>query len=286
MNILASHIKPIKRIAAGLLAAAALISTAACGNTSSTANAASDTKEIVVGVSPVYNELANVVKTEFDKQNKDSGKTLKVKLFDDFVAPDTALNEGSININFYQHGIYLKQFNDKNGTNLKAIDPDGLFTYYMGIYSNKYDDLKDLPNGATVLIPNDAANRGRALNTLAANDLITLKDNDGIPNILDVSENPKNLKLTETDTLKEVKSLDDADAAVINAISVAQGGLDPRKNLGIEDKKESAKYSIVIAYKDGSGNDKNAELFEKAVKTDAIKDELEKEFKGAVVPTW
>lgn len=234
----------------------------------------------------MYYDLAKVVKQEFDNQNKSSGKTVTIKLFDDFVAPDTALQEGSININFYQHGVYLDQYNKQNGTSLTAVDPKGVLTFYMGIYSNSLKSLDDLKDGATVLIPNDAANRGRALKTLQANGLLKLKSAD-VPTILDITDNPKDLKLVETDVLKEVKSLDDADAAVINSITATQGGLDPTQSLGKEDSSESGKYSIIVAYKGGDEeNRENAKLFTSAIKTDAVKQELEKEFKGAVVPQW
>ena len=274
----------IKKTLVTILSAATLLSVGACGSANAANNA--DTKNVIVGISPIYADLANTIKDQFDKQNKAEGKTLTIKVFDDFVTPNTAVEEGSININFFQHGVYLKEYNKKHGTKIKAYDPNGLFRYYMGIYSKTLTSPKQLKDGDTVLIPNDAANRGRALKTLAANGLITLKSGVAIPGILDIESNPKNLKLTETDTLKEVKSLGDAQAAVVNAISMAQGGYEPTKNLGVEDKSESAKYSLVVAYKDGSGNNKNAELFTKAVETDAVKQEMEKEFKGAVVPLW
>ena len=274
----------IGKTIAVIVSAAALLSTGACGSANASDDA--DTKNVIVGVSPIYAELANTIKNQFDKQNKAEGKTLTVKVFDDFVTPNMAVEEGSININFFQHGVYLKEYNKKHGNKLKAYDPNGLFRYYMGIYSKDLTSLKQLKDGDTVLIPNDASNRGRALKTLAANGLLELKDGVAIPGILDIESNPKNLKLTETDTLKEVKSLGDAQAAVVNAISMAQGGYEPTKNLGVEDKAESAKYSLVVAYKDGSGNDKNAKLFTKAVETDAVKKEMAKEFKGAVVPLW
>ncbi|WP_165776757.1 MetQ/NlpA family ABC transporter substrate-binding protein [Bifidobacterium simiarum] len=272
----------LKKIAAAALVAASLVGISACGQSSASA----DSKEVIVGVSPIYKDLADSIKTEFDKQNKDTGKTVTVKVFDDFVTPDTALQEGSINLNFYQHNVFLNQFNEKNGTKLKAYDPKGVFTYYMGIYSSRIKDLKQLKDGANVLVPNDSANRARALKTLAANDLITLKDGVDVPSTLDITGNPKNLKITETDVMKEVKGLGDADAAVINSISATQGGIDPATALGKESDSDSGKYSLVVAYKDGSGNEENAKLFTKAIKTDAVKKELAKEFKQAVVPLW
>ncbi|MBT1170932.1 MetQ/NlpA family ABC transporter substrate-binding protein [Bifidobacterium sp. SO4] len=277
-----SFTSKLKKIAAAALVAVSLIGVSACGQTAASA----DSKEVIVGVSPIYKDLAEAIKTEFDQQNKDSGKTVTVKVFDDFVTPDTALQEGSINLNFYQHNVYLNQFNEKNGTQLKAYDPKGVFTYYMGIYSSKVKNLKDLQDGASVLVPNDAANRARALKTLATNDLIKLKDGVDVPSTLDITSNPKNLKITETDVMKEVKGLDDADAAVINSISATQGGIDPATALGKESDEDSGKYSLVVAYKDGSGNEENAKLFTNAIKTDAIKKELAKEFKEAVVPLW
>lgn len=252
---------------------------AGCG---STQTATSEKKEITVAVSPIFKDMANVIKKEFDKD----GYVLHVKVFDDNVLPNVALQEGSVDINFFQHGIHLNQFNRNKGTDLAAYDEKGVITYFMGIFSKKVKSLHDIKEGDKVSIPNDPSNRGRALKMLASNGLITLKEGVEIPTKLDIIENPKNLDLIEMDVLKIVPYINDVQFGCVNSIIAVQGGLDPESALGLEDEKESQRYAIVVAVKKEQGSEKYAERFTKALETDAFKKFLKEKYSGAIVPLF
>lgn len=272
-----------KKVLSAVLVCSLSFSLMACGNKGNTSTSASSSekKTITVGTSGIFKDMLNVAKEEYDKD----GYTLNVKVFDDLVTPNTALQEGSIDMNFYQHEPYLNQFNKSKGTNLEKFGTPVL-KYYMGIYSKKIKNLNELKDGATVSIPNDASNRVRALKVLQANKLIKLKDGVVNPTKLDIVENKKNLNIVEMDVLKLVTSLTDVDCSVINSIVATQGNVDPKSALGLEEKAESDKYSIIIALKKGSTNQKDAEKLEKALKSEKVKKYLEEKYKGAIVPLF
>jgi len=266
-----------------ILSASLVLLLAGCGSTttSETKNSqevsANGKKEIIVGVSPVYKDIANVVKEEFDKGDY----TLKVQLFDDNILPNVALDEGSVDINFFQHGIYLDKYNESNGTELEAYG-DGILKYFMGIFPKEIKDLESLGDGATVSIPNDNANRARALKTLAHNNLITLKENVEFPTIIDVVDNPKNLKFIEMDVLKQVSSIKDVDISVINSITVTQAGLDASAAIAKESEEESQRYAIVVAVKKNAGNEEYAKLFKEAAFKGSLDEYLKENFGEAL----
>lgn len=273
----------IKKVLTSLLILALPFSLIGCGNNtqSSTASTSKDKKSITVGTSGIFKDILAVAKEEYDKD----GYTLNVKVFDDLVTPNTALQEGSIDFNVYQHEPYLNQFNKSKGSNLEKYGT-GVLKYYMGIYSKKIKNLNELKDGATVSIPNDASNRARALKVLQVNGIIKLKDGAASPTKLDIVENKKNLNIVEMDVVKLVSSLNDADCSVINSIVATQGNVDPKSALGLEEKAESDKYSIIIAAKKGSLDQKSAERLEKALKSEKVKKFLEEKYKGAIIPLF
>lgn len=272
----------IKKTLTSLLILALSFSLIGCGSQQSNSKDSSNNKKtITVGTSPTIKDIMTVAKKDFDKD----GYTLNLKVFDDYVTPDTALQEGSIDFNFYQHEPYMKQFNKSKNTNLTKYGT-GVLKYYMGIYSNKIKNINDIKNGATVGIPNDASNRARALKVLQTNGLIKLKKDVPIPTKLDIVENKKNLNIVEMDVMKLVPSLKDVDFAVINSIVAVQGNLNPKSAIAYEDSKESDKYSIIIATKSGQNNNEMGQRLEKSLKSQEVKNFLEKKYKGAVIPLF
>ncbi|CAB1247157.1 Lipoprotein [Clostridiaceae bacterium BL-3] len=273
----------IKKILSLALILALITSFTACGNSenNSSSSATEEKKTITVGTSSTFKDLLTETKKEFDKD----GYKLNIKIFDDLVTPNIALQEGSIDVNFYQHRPYLDQFNKNKGTNLEQYGT-GILKYYMGIYSNKIKNLNQLKDGATVTVPNDPSNRGRALKVLETNGLIKLKSGVATPTKLDISENRKNLNIVEMDVMKLVTSLNDTDCAVINSIVAFQGGLNPKSALAYESQTESNKYSIVVALKKDKGDKKAAERLEKALKSKTVKKYLEEKYKGAITPLF
>lgn len=273
----------IKKTLSALLILALSFSVTSCGSkqANSSESAGQEKKTITVGTSGILKDILAESKSEFDKD----GYTLNIKVFDNLVTPNVALQEGSIDANFYQHEPYLDQFNKSKSTNLVKYGT-GVVKYYMGIYSNKIKNINELKDGATVTIPNDASNRTRALKVLQTNGLIKLKDGIVSPTKLDIVENKKNLNIVEMDVLKLVTSLKDADCSVINSIVASQGNIDPKSALGVEDKTESDKYCIIVALNKDKNNQKLAERLEKSLKSDKVKKFLEEKYKGAVVPLF
>lgn len=273
----------MKKTLSALLIFALSFSLTACGSkqTSGAASTGEEKKTLTVGTSGIFKDMLTEAKSEFDKD----GYTLNVKVFDNLVTPNVALQEGSIDANFYQHEPYLDQFNKSKGTNLVKYG-SGVLKYYMGIYSSKLKNLNELKDGATVTIPNDASNRTRALKVLQTNGLIKLKDGVDSPTKLDIVENKKNINIVEMDVLKLVTSLKDADCSVINSIVASQGNIDPKSTLGVEDKTESDKYCIIVALNNDKNNQKLAERLEKSLKSEKVKKFLEEKYKGAIVPLF
>jgi len=148
---------------------------------------------------------------------------------------------------------YLEDFNAQKGTDLIAVAD--VHIEPLGIYSRTLSSLNDLSDGAVVLIPNDATNGGRALNLLAANGLITLKQDAGFKaTVLDIQENPKNLKITELEAAQLVRSLEDASLAVINGNYALEGGLTPAKDALALESAENNPYVNILAVKRGNEN--------------------------------
>ena len=270
----------MKKVAAILLMLIVAVAFAGCGSAPKSENTP-EKKNIIVGASPILKDILTVAKEEFDKD----GYTMELKVFDDLVTPNIALQEGSVDVNFYQHEPYLLQFNQNKGTTLVKYH-EGIVKYYMGIFSKKYKNLNDLPNGASVSIPNDPSNRARALKVLQTSGLIKLKEGVALPTKLDIVENKKNLNVIEIDVMKQVTSLDDVDISAINSFVAVQGNLDPKTAIALEDKNESDKFAIVIAVKKNQNNEKYAERLEKALKSERVKQFLETKYKGAVLPLF
>ena len=177
---------------------------------------------------------------------KKEGVTLKFSEFTDYSQPNVALNNGDIDINAFQHYNFLDNWNTDHKTDLVPI-AETYFTAFR-VYSgteggkNKYKDIKELPEGATIAIPNDAVNESRALNLLQSAGLIKLSvgANDKAK-LTDVSENSKNLNIREVDAAQTAANLDSVDAAIINNDFVTEAGIDPKTAIYVEPASKNTK---------------------------------------------
>ncbi|HAL67254.1 MAG TPA: methionine ABC transporter substrate-binding protein, partial [Pseudomonas sp.] len=167
---------------------------------------------LTVAATPVpHAEILNVVKPLLAKE----GVELKVKEFTDYIQPNVQVAEKRLDANFFQHQPYLDEFNKAKGTDLVSVT--GVHIEPLGVYSTKIKKLDELPSGATVVIPNDATNGGRALLLLDKAGVIKLKDNTNIlSTVKDVAENPKNIKFRELEAATIPRVLTQVDAALIN----------------------------------------------------------------------
>lgn len=222
-------------------------------------------------------QVAEAVAQEAKKQ----GLNVKVVEFSDYVTPDKALAEGELDLASYQHKPFMENFNKNNDAHLVAIGPTILMR--MGIYSDKVKDLKAVPDGATVAIPNDPTNGGRGLLLLQQAGLIKLKDGVGYKATpKDVVENPKHLKFKELEAAQLPRSLDDVDLATITMNYVLSSGIDVKKQGLFWEKKDEPLAVMVLAARE---QDKDRPEFKKIVaiyKSDAIKKFIEDKFHGTI----
>ena len=269
--------KNLKRILIAAAAALLLLSLSACG-------AKQDDKTIRVGASPAPH--AQILKAA-EPLLKEKGYTLVIQEFSDYVLPNNALEEGSLDANFFQHEPYLLDFNQENGTHLVSV---GKIHYEpFGIYAGKTSDLSAIPDGGSIAIPNDGTNEARALLLLEAQGLIKLKE--GITftaTVLDIAENPKNLSIKEIEAAQLARSLQDVDAAVINGNYAIQAGLKVKDALAIEDKDSIAAdtYANVLVVKEGHENDEATKALLAALQSDTAKKFMEEKYEGAVIAAF
>ncbi len=234
-----------------------------------------------VGASPVpHAEILNFVKPILAKQ----GVELKVQEFTDYVTPNVALGEGSIDVNFFQHVPYLNSFQKDRPLGIVAgakvhVEP-------IGVYSRRVKQLRDLKSGATIAIPNDPSNSGRALKLLEQAGLIRLKPNAGInATVRDISTNLKKLKFRELDAAQLPRALGDVDAAVINTNYALEAGLNPLKDaLKLEGKQSP--YANVLAAKPATLRNPDYLKLVAALRSPEVRAFILKKYNGAVVPAF
>ena len=261
---------------------AAPAETAAPETTESAAPAELVKVKVGASVTP-HAEILNAVKDEL----KAAGYDLEVVEFTDYVLPNTALEQGDLDANYFQHTPYLENFNEENGTHLVAV---GKIHYEpFGIYAGKTTDLSAIPEGGSIAIPNDGTNEARALLLLEAQGLIKLKE--GITftaTVLDIAENPKNLSIKEIEAAQLARSLQDVDAAVINGNYAIQAGLKVKDALAIEDKDSIAAdtYANVLVVKEGHENDEATKALLAALQSDTAKKFMEEKYEGAVIAAF
>ncbi|WP_346704287.1 MetQ/NlpA family ABC transporter substrate-binding protein [uncultured Agathobaculum sp.] len=276
-----------KKIAALLAGALCLSALAACGgnNAQTAENGASDDKTITVGASPTpHAEILNAAKDVLAEQ----GWTLEVVEFTDYVQPNTALVDGDLDANYFQHIPYLNNFNKENNADLvSAIE---MHYEPFGIYPGKTATLEELADGATVAVPNDGSNETRALLLLQDAGLIKLKD--GIDPTsdatkLDIVENPKNLDIQEIAAEQLPRSLEDVDLAVINGNYALQADLNAKEDSLITENPDYAKvYVNVVACRSGDETSDKITALKEALQSDAVKQFIDNTYKGAVVATF
>ncbi|GGB99527.1 MetQ/NlpA family ABC transporter substrate-binding protein [Cellulomonas carbonis] len=181
---------------------------------------------LTVGASPVPH--AEILQFVDDELAQDAGLDLEIVEFDDYVLPNTALAEGELDANFFQHLPYLEAQVESQGFEFTPFE--GVHIEPYGLYASSVTSVEDIPDGATIGITNDPGNQPRALELLVDAGLITLADTDGDPTLLDVDQNPKGLELVETAPEQLVRSLEDVDAAVINGNYALEAGLNPAED--------------------------------------------------------
>jgi len=245
--------------------------------------AAGDLIHIVIGVSPVpHGDIINFVKENLAPA---AGLDIEVVEFTDYVQPNLALADGTLDANFFQHQPYLTDFNAEHKTDLVSIA--AVHIEPLGIYSNKITSLDEIEDGAVAAIPNDSTNGGRALNLLAASGLITLKEGIGYAaTVNDITANPKNLDIIELEAAQLVRSLEDTTISVINGNYALEGGLVPGEDALALESGENNPYANILVVKSGRENDEGLKILAGLLTSPEVKQFIEEKYNGSVIPAY
>ncbi|MBA2078870.1 MetQ/NlpA family ABC transporter substrate-binding protein [Rhodanobacter sp. PCA2] len=212
------------------------------------------------------------------------GVKLEIKVFADYVQPNMQVVEKNIDLNYFQTMPYLDAFNHEHGTDLVPVA--GVHIEPFGAYSRKIKSIDQLPDGATVALPNDPSNEGRALLLLARHGLITLKDPaNALATPKDITANPKQLKFKELEAAMLPRTLDEVDLALINTNYALAAGLNPTKDALLIEDKDSPYVNYLVGRPDNK-DDPRVQKLAKALTSPEIRAFIEQKYKGAVLPAF
>ncbi|MET0332117.1 MAG: MetQ/NlpA family ABC transporter substrate-binding protein [Dyella sp.] len=259
---------------------AALLLLAGCSSHDASDDATLGQTLTVAATAVPHAQILNVVKPLLAKQGVD----LEIKVFADYVQPNVQVAEKSIDVNYFQTKPYLDAFNRERGTHLTIIT--GVHIEPFGAYSRKYTSIDQLPDGASVTLPNDPSNNSRALLLLAKHGLITLKDpTDQLATLKDITANPKHLKFRELEAAMLPRTLDEVDLALINTNYALAAGLNPTKDALLIEDKDSPYVNYLVGRPDNQ-NDPRVQKLAKALTSPEVKAFIEQQYHGAVLPAF
>ena len=279
----------MKKLTSLILALILVLSLVACGGGE---DAATDGGDDAAALTTITVGASSTPHAEILEQVKESlaadGYDLKIVVYDDYVLPNTALNDGELDANYFQHTPYLESFNASNGTELSVA---GLIHYEpFGMYGNGVSSVADIAAGATILIPTDDSNETRALLLLAQEGLITLPADAsaavGVTTLDIVDNGGYDIQAVQADMVPaQLANSDEGTVAVINGNYALQAGLKVADALAIEDASGDAAqtYANIIACRTGEENSEKVTALVNALKTDAVKAYIESSYNGAVV---
>lgn len=272
----------MKKLGELLVAAAFLLLVTGCNN-----SAAQSAKEGSVTVKlGVVGDDTDVWDDVQKRLAKEDIKLEYVK-FTDYNQPNDALAQGEIDLNAFQHQFFLDNYNKEHGTDLVSIG--NTVNAPLGIYSDQLTSVEDLKNGATVAIPNDVTNGGRALLLLQTAGLIEVDPDKGqTPTTSDITANKLALKIEELDASQTARALADVDAAVINSGVAVDAGFTPTKDaIYLEPVDENARpYVNIIVSRKEDANNKTYQKIVDAYQTKETEKVIEETSKGSSIPAW
>ena len=246
-----------------------------------TAGLAQAGEKLVVAATPVpHAEILELIKPTLAKEGVD----LEVKVFTDYVQPNVQVAEKHLDANYFQTLPYLESFNKGKGTNLVTVI--GVHVEPFGGYSKKIKNLSELKDGATIAIPNEGSNSGRALILLQKAGLIELKDpTNAVSTPKDIAKNPHNFKFKELESALLPRVLDQVDLDMINTNYALEAGLNPATDALIIEGADSPYVNFLVARPDNKDSDAIQKLA-KALTSPEVKAFIEQKYKGAVVPAF
>ncbi|MBD5429284.1 MetQ/NlpA family ABC transporter substrate-binding protein [Lactobacillus sp.] len=242
-------------------------------------------KVVTVGVVGLTKQDETIWKSVAKTAKEKYGITIKLKNFTDYNQPNKALANGDIDLNSFQHYAFLSSWNKANNGSIVSIG--NTYIAPIRIYSKKYKSIKDLPDGATIAIPNDASNESRALYVLKNAGLIKLKKGVKLATIADISSNPKHLKIKEVSAEQTARVIDDVDASIVNNTYAAPAKLGNKETIYVEPlNKDSKQWINIIAVDKKNKNKKIYKEVVKAFQTEKTKKLVKKLYGSTEVTAW
>lgn len=238
--------------------------------------------KITVAATPVpHAEILAQVKNDLAAK----GFELEVIEFSEYVQPNLVVEAGDVDANFFQHKPYLDNFNEERGTNIVSVAA----VHYepLGLYPGKSNDLSNIPNGATIAVPNDTTNEARALLLLEANGIIKIKEGAGLTATkLDIVENPHNVEIVELEAAQVARVVKETDFVVLNGNYALEAGFNVQKD-GLakeeQDSQAAQTYANIICVKKGNEETEKTKALVEALKSDKVKQFIADTYEGAVV---
>lgn len=267
----------MKKIASAILATASL-----CAIVSLGACKKKDANVLTVGATPEpHAAMLNLIAEDLAKE----GLSLKVVEFTDYVTPNEAVESGQIDANFFQHVPYMESFNKEKGFHLVSVG--GTHVEPLALYSKKYKSFEALPQGATIAIPNDPTNEGRALLLLQSAGLISINEKAGLTATpIDITKNDKKINFKEIEAASLPRVLDDVDGAVINGNYALPAGLTANRD-GLLVEGADSPYVNIVTVKAGNEADPRIAKLMKALRSEKVKEWIKTKYPdGDVVATF
>jgi D-methionine transport system substrate-binding protein len=254
-----------------------LLALAACHGHKS----ASDPNTLSVAATAVpHAEILEQVRPILAKE----GLKLDIRVFNDYVQPNLQVDQGQIDVNYFETKPSLDDFNRSHGTKLVTVA--GVHVEPLGGYSRKWKSLGQLPQGATIAIPSEASNNGRALLLLQTAGLIKLRTpTDPLSTVRDIVANPKELKIREIEAATLPRILDQVDLALINTNYALDAKLDPARDALVIESKDSPYVNYLVARPD-TANDPRVRKLVAALHSDTVRRFIVAHYKGAVLPAF
>jgi D-methionine transport system substrate-binding protein len=271
----------LRTLAVAALAAVTVLAGCSSGGTGSEPAPSDPAAPLRVGVSPTPH--GQILRYVADELAPARGLQIEVVEFTDYVQPNTALVDGSLDANYFQTVPYLEEFSATSGSDLAWVA--AVHVEPLGLYSRSVAALTDLPDGATVAIANDATNEARGLQLLAANGLITLNPgSEATATPRDIASNPKNLQFSELEAAQLPRSLEDTDASVVNGNYAIDAGLDPGKDALVLESAENNPNANGLVTRTELQNDPRTAALAELLQSPQVKTYIEQTFAGAVIP--
>ncbi len=229
---------------------------------------------------PAMIDMMEAVKPQLEKE----GITLEIVNVSDNIQPNEALKNKEVDANFFQHQVFMQQYNDNNEGNLTMVTL--IYHIIYGGYSKKYDSIEKLPDGATIAIPNDPANIGRSLAMFAENGMIKLKDGVGTNALQsDITDNPKNYKFQEVDLLMLARAYDDVDMVTLYPAYASPLGLTPNEDAIVKEALNE-KFAISLVAREDNKDSEAIQKLAAALTSDEARKFIEENHPDTMIPAF